>query len=164
MNPQASSAREVSDAILARFLTSCPAAQLAAGSLRAGAEVGITFTDLSGDWCVRVAEGGGRLTLVPGKATDPDFELRISPGAVDSICARPDADLGDLGVAFFEHIKTRDPEQKIRVTLHSGLVKLTRRGWLTLLARGGKKVVAWMANKGLRGAGAIAGALARIRS
>lgn len=149
-------------AALSSFLSNSSAAQAAATSLRPGAEVAITFTDVAGDWRICRKDAAG-LSLEPGKATDPDFELRIPPGAVNSICSRHDLDVGDLGVTFFEHIVGRDPELKIQVTLHSGLVKLTSRGWLGLLARGGPKVVIWMTQRGLRGAGAVATALGRLR-
>jgi len=148
---------------LARFLAQSPAARTAAASLREGAEVAITFTDIGGDWRIRPVDEVGPV-LEQGKATDPDFALRIAPGALRSICARPDADIGDLGVSFFEQIVTRDPDSKIRVTVQSGLVKLTRRGWLTVLARGGTQVVGWLAKKGLRGPGAVATALGRFKT
>ena len=74
-----------------------------------------------------------------------------------------DADLGELGIAFFEHIVSREPDYKIRVQLHSGLIKLTQRGWLGLLARGGPKVAMWLARKGLRGSSAVVAAMARLK-
>ena len=150
------------DVILSNFLSNCAAVQLAAASVRAGAEVAITFTDMEGDW--RIWRDGARIAFDPGKAKDPDFELRMPPRAVDAICSRLDADIGDLGVSFFEHIVSRDPKFKIQVTIHSGVMKLTGRGWLGLLTRGGSKVVMWMTRKGLRGPGAIATALGRLKS
>ena len=163
-SPSEAVTREPSDVILARFLLYSPAARAAASALKDGAEVGITFTDVPGEWRFRGSSAGTSLQLEPGKPTDPDFELRVAPGAVDSICSRPQAEIGELGVAFFEHVCARDPEQKIRVNLHSGLVKLTRRGWLGVLSKGGTTTVSWLAGKGLRGAGAVAGALGRFKS
>jgi hypothetical protein len=49
------------------------------------------------------------------------------------------------------------------VKVHSGIVKLTRRGWLGVLSLGGPKLVMWMTGKGLRGPGAIANALSRLK-
>jgi hypothetical protein len=154
---------ERADATLMNFLLNSSGARLAASSLRTGAEVGITFTNIAGDWRIFSNDAGG-IGFEPGKAVDPDFELRIPPRAVNSICSRLDADVGDLGVAFFEHIRAREPDLKIDATVHSGLLKLTRRGWLGVIARGGSKVVVWMAQKGLRGPGAIATALGRLKS
>lgn len=150
------------DVALSRFLLKSPAARLAAASLRSGAEVAITFTDLPGDWRI-FSNDAGEIAFDPVKAADPDFELRIPPRAVASICAQPDADVGDLGITFFELIKAREQELKIHVTVHSGLIKLTRRGWLGVVAKGGSKVMGWMAQKGLRGPGAIATALGKLK-
>jgi hypothetical protein len=153
---------QTADAQLLTFLLTGAACGTAAAVLRAGAEVAVTFTDLEGDFRIcKHAESG--IALEAGKALDPDFELRIPPRALQAICARTDADMGDLGVIFFEHIIAKDPLERISVTVHSGLVKLTRRGWLGLLARGGPTVMMWMAQKGLRGPGSVANALGRFK-
>jgi len=153
--------KEPADAVLARFLSSSPAALTAAGSLRDGAEVAVSFTDLAGEW--RFYSDEGKPTMAPGKAKDPDFELRIAPRALESICERSDANIGELGIAFFEHVVSREPDYRIRVQLRSGLLKLTQRGWLALLARGGPSLAAWLAKKGLRGSGAVVAAIARLK-
>jgi hypothetical protein len=154
---------ERADATLMNFLLNSSGARLAASSLRPGAEVGITFTNIAGDWRI-FSNVAGKMAFESGKAVDPDFELRIPPRAVNAICSRLDADVGDLGVAFFEHIRAPEPDLKIDATVHSGLLKLTRRGWLGVIARGGSKVVVWMAQKGLRGPGAIVTAIGRLKS
>jgi hypothetical protein len=150
------------DEELGKFLTGNSGARKAASSLKAGAEVGIAFANLDGDWRVRT-DDAGQLAFEAGKAVDPDFSLRIPPGAARSLLGRGDSDLGELGIAFFELIASHEQDLKIHVTVHSGLVKLTRRGWLGVLASGGPKVVMWMAKKGLRGPGAIATALGKLK-
>jgi hypothetical protein len=155
-------AGEPGDVALARFLTCCPAVATVALSLRAGAEVAVSFTDLEREW--RCYADAGNIMWEPGKAKDPDFALRLAPGAVKSICVRTDADIGELGIIFFEHVVSREPDYRIRVQLHSGLIKLTQRGWLTLLARGGPKVAGWLARKGFHGSSAVVAAIARLKS
>jgi len=152
---------ESADAALARFLSGSPAAAMAAGSLRQGAEVAVSFTELAGDW--RFYSDAGKPTLQPGIAKDPDFALRLAPGALQSICALTDADIGELGIAFLERVASREPDFRIHVQLHSGLIKLTQRGWLTVLARGGPKAAGWLARKGVRGSGAVVAAIARLK-
>src|ERR1700733_14278243 len=152
---------EAADVMLARFVLVSPVARKAASLLREGAEVAVAYTDLAGEW--RFYTNAGSPAIERGKAQDPDFELRLTPAAVRSICSMPDADLGEFGIAFFEHIVSRDPDQKIFVRPHSGLIKLTRRGWLSLLARGGPKLAVWMARKGMRGSGDVVAALARLK-
>lgn len=137
-----------SDALLADFLRCNPGAGMAAKSLRAGAEVAIVFTDLPGRWRVFLS-GPGAIGFEPRAAADADFELQVPPQAVREICGDGVQDLGDLGVRFFEHLRYTDPQRRIRVTVHSGVIKLMRRGWLGLLAQGGAKVANWMGREGL---------------
>ena len=151
-----------SDSVLINFLAHGAACRTAASALRSGAEVAVTFTDMEGDWRISHHPESG-LTLEPGKALDPDFDLHIPPLAVQAICSRLESDVGELGVSFFEHLVAKDPQLRINVTVHSGMLKLTRRGWLTLLARGGPTVMMWMAKKGLRGPGSVATALGRLK-
>ena len=154
-------AAETSDAILRRFFETSETARKASSSLKKAAEVGVRFTDLPGDY--RFVMADGRPKFLDGKASDPDFDLTLAPGAVRSIAGKPDADVGDLGIAFFQHILAKEPENKISVKLHSGLMKLTMRGYLGVLAQGGGKVMGWMAQKGLKGPSAVASAISKLR-
>ena len=151
-----------SSAALQHFLATSAACRVAATTLKSGAEVGIIFTDVEGDWRLR-KHATGDISLELGKAVDPDFELRIPPQAGAAIYSQTDSDVGELGVTFLEHIATKHPDLRINITLRSGLLKLTNRGWLALLARGGPTVMMWMAKKGFRGPGAIATALGRFK-
>jgi len=152
---------EPSDVSLRRFFESSPAALKAASSLKKSVEVSVRFTDVPGDYRFHVE--GGKPHLDRGTAEEPDFELTLAPGAVKDLCAHPNADVGDLGVLFFQHMLAKEEDQRIRAKLHSGLIKLTFRGWLSVIAAGGPKVVGWMASKGLKGPSAIAAALSRLK-
>lgn len=152
---------EPSNVVLQRFFESSEAARKASAPLKKAAEVAVRFTDVAGEYVFKLVEGRPRFTA--GKADDPDFELTMAPGAVTSIAAQPNADVGDLGILFFQHIIASDAQSKINVKLHSGLMKLTMRGWLGVMAQGGVKVIGWMAAKGLRGPSAIASALSRLK-
>jgi hypothetical protein len=152
---------EPSNLVLQRFFETSASARKAASHLKSAAQVGVRFTDVPGDFHFALVEGKPR--FLTGQAKDPDFELTIAPAAVIAIAAQPDADVGELGILFFQHIVASDEQSKIRVRLHSGLLKLTMRGWLGVMASGGGKVIAWMASKGLKGPSAIASALGRLR-
>ncbi len=155
------SSSEGSETKLRRFFETSDASRRAASSLRKAAEVGVRFTDVPGDF--RFHSIDGKPAFEAGKAMDPDFELTLAPGAVAAITAQPHADVGELGVLFFQHIVAKDEKDKIRVKLHSGLLRLTMRGWLGVLAAGGPKVIGWMAQKGLKGPSAVASALSRLK-
>jgi hypothetical protein len=155
------SAPEPSDVRLRRFFETSEAGRRAASSLRKAAEVGVRFTDVPGEFRFHAVDS--QPVFEQGRAMDPDFELTLAPGAVAAITSRLDADVGDLGVLFFQHMLAKDEDEKIRVKLHSGLMRLTMRGWVGVLAAGGPKVVAWMAQKGLKGPSAVASALSRLK-
>ncbi|TMB26069.1 MAG: AAA family ATPase [Deltaproteobacteria bacterium] len=150
-----------SEVLLRKFFEMSPAGRRAASSLKKGVSVAVRFTDVPGDFRFYAQDGQPRFDA--GKASDPDFELTIAPGAVRAITAKPEADIGELGITFFQHIVAKDPAEKIQVKLHAGLLKLTMHGWLGVLAAGGPKVMGWMAQKGLRGPSAVASALSRLR-
>ena len=152
---------EPSNVVLQRFFESSESARRASSHLKKAAQVGVRFTDVPGDFHFKLVDGKPR--FVDGQASDPDFELTRAPGAVSAIAAQPNADVGDLGILFFQHIVARDPQSKINVKLHSGLIKLTMRGWLGVMAAGGGKVMGWLATKGLKGPSAIASALSRLK-
>jgi hypothetical protein len=149
-------------AMLAAFIATNPGAQRVAAALKSGAEVAIRFVDQPGDWRLHVADSG-KACFEQVLATDPDFELYLPVAAVNAITSHTDADVGEIGIVFFEHIVAREPARQIGVATHSGIVKLTRRGWLGVLALGGPKLVKWMAGKGLRGTGSIANVLSRLK-
>jgi hypothetical protein len=152
---------EPSNVVLQRFFETSESARRAAGSLKKAAEVAIRFTDVSGDFHFKVIDGKPR--FMSGAAQDADFDLTLAPAAVAAIAAQPNADVGELGILFFQHILSSDPNAKINVKLHSGVMKLTMRGWLGVVAQGGGKVMGWMATKGLRGPSAIASAISKLK-
>src|SRR6267142_6836687 len=148
---------EPSNLVLQRFFETSDSARKAAAHLKSAAQVGVRFTDVPGDFHFALIEGKPR--FLDGPAKDPDFELTMAPVAVTAIAAQPNADVGELGILFFQHIVAKDPASKINVKLHSGLIKLTMRGWLGVMAAGGGKVMGWLAMKGLRGPAAIGSAI-----
>jgi hypothetical protein len=147
--------------MMRQFFETSDAGRRAASSLKKAAAVGVRFTDVAGEFQFHVVSGEPRFEA--GAAEDPDFELTLAPGAVRDICSKPHADVGDLGILFFQHIVAKDESEKIRVKLHSGVLKLTMRGWLGVLAAGGPKVIGWMAQKGLKGPSAVASAISRLK-
>jgi hypothetical protein len=150
-----------SDALLRRFFETSEAGRRAASSLKKGATVTVRFTDVPGDFRFYAMDGKPRFDA--GNAKDADFELTLAPGAVRAITDKPESDVGDLGITFFQHMVAKDPAEKIQVKLHAGLLKLTMHGWLGVLAAGGPKVIGWMAQKGLKGPSAVASALSRLK-
>jgi len=129
--------------MLRQLLETSEAGRKAASSLSKAVSVGVRFTDVPGDFRFRAVDGKPRFE--PGKADEPDFELTLFPGAVHDVCGKSSADVGDLTVLFLQHIFANEPDQKILVKVHSGLVKLTMRGWLRVVVAGCPKLIGWLA-------------------
>jgi hypothetical protein len=123
--------------------------------------VALRITDTDADYHFTVA--GGRPELREGKAGDPDFIITMPPGAVKHLVAMTGEDPGDFGVEFFTLVLAKDDGLRVKIKLHSGLITLTRRGYLGVLALGGPKVLGWLARKGLAGPRAVAAAISRLR-
>ncbi len=135
----------------------------AATSLSKAASVAVRFTNLPGDF--RFYSVDGKPRFEPGKAEEPDFELTVPPGAVRDICGKSSADVADLGAFFLRHLFfAREPEQKIRVKVHSGLIKLTMHGWLRVVIAGCPRVILCLAQMGMNGPSALASALSRLKN
>src|SRR5713101_6148438 len=147
--------------MLGHLFETSEAGRKAATSLSKAAFVAVRFTDFPGDFRFHAVDGKPRFEL--GKAEEPDFELTLPPGAVHDICGKAPAEVGDLGVLFLRHIFANEPEQKILVKVHSGLIKLTMRGWFRVVIAGCPKVITWLAHAGLKGPSAVASALSRLR-
>jgi hypothetical protein len=138
------------------------AARKAAKALSKAACVGVRFTDVPGDFRFYAVDGKPRFE--PGKAAEPDFELTLPPRAVHDICGKHSGDVGDLSILFVQHIFTNEPEQRVQVKVHSGLIKLTLHGWLRVVVAGCPKLIAYFARMGLKSPSVLAGAISRLKS
>src|SRR5437763_15930805 len=104
---------EPSNIVLQRFFETSESARKAASHLKAPAEVGVRFTDVAGEYRFTLVDGKPR--FLDGRAKDPDFELTMAPGAVTAIASSPDADVGDLGILFFQHNIDQDTQRQFGV-------------------------------------------------
>jgi len=160
--PAPTPAQDCAEMLRHLFETS-EAGRKAAASLRKSASVGVQFTDFPGEFNFHAVDGKPRFE--PGKAMEPDFELTLPPTAVHDICGKGSGDVGDLGVLFLQHVFANEPEKKILVKVHSGLLKLTLRGWLQVVIAGCPKVITWFLHMGLlKGPSAVASVLSRFKS
>ena len=149
--------------MLRQLFETSEASRKAATSLSAAASVGERFTDVPRDFRFHSVDGKPRFE--PGKAEEPDFELTVPPGAVRDRCEKSSTDAADLGACFLRHLFfAREPEQKIRVKVHSGLIKLTMHGWLRVVIAGCPRVILCLAQMGMKGPSALASALSRLKN
>ena len=95
-----------------------------------------------------------------GTSGRPDFTLTLPRAAVERLTARDAADVGELGVAFFELALERDPALRIRIHLEAPTARLIAHGYLAVVALGGVKVAWWLVKNGI---GHPRAALERLR-
>jgi hypothetical protein len=57
-----------------------------------------------------------------------------------------------------------EDDRRVQVKLHAGLFRLTRHGFLKVLALGGPKMLGFLAKEGYIGPGGIAKAVRRLRN
>lgn len=147
--------------LLKEFFETHPAAARATGPLGKDAEVRVIFPEEPGDF--RFVKRGKIATVEAAAAADPDFDLTLPRTALEEITGMSSDNLGEFAVAFFKCILADTPDRKVHVKLHSGLLKLTRRGYLKTMALGGPTVMMFLAKKGLKGPRGIKKAIDTLR-
>jgi hypothetical protein len=136
---------ESSLARLAHYFETSPAARRAVAPLAEGAGVALDLDEGPARFTRRRA--GAQVEA--GAAVDPDFTLRLPAAAVERLTSNQTADVGEVGVAFFQLVLERDPALKVRVTVGAPVQRLVRHGYLAVLAQGGARVALWLIRRGV---------------
>lgn len=131
---------------LRRFFEEAPAGRKATGPLSRDARVGLALDEGP----ARFGMDEGRPTVRPGEEPDPDFTLTLPAAAVARLTQGAPADVGEMGIRFFELVLSRDPALKARIRIHASTARLVAHGYLGVLALGGFRVALWLLRKGVR--------------
>jgi hypothetical protein len=133
---------------LAELFRSHPAWVAAARSIADDATSRVFFTHRPGEaW--RLERRRGETRLVRGPVADPDFCFRFPPGAIERL-AGVRGGIGQFAVELFTLIGEEDPALRIDFRIAAPFERLARRGYLGLLLRGGPRVIAFGAARGVR--------------
>lgn len=132
---------------LRRFFLEHPVWVEAARTVRDGAQSRVFFSHLPGEW--HLSREGGRSLLLEGPAQDPDLAFRFTPASVGRLTA-VDGDIGDFAVALFACATDPDPEARVEFRVLAPFTRLLSRGYVQVLLRGGPKVLAFGASRGVR--------------
>jgi hypothetical protein len=132
-------------ASLRALFASAPAAARAIRPLSPAARVGLELDDGPAGFALE----GGLAAITPGAPAAPDFTLRLPAGAVASLCAHPEAGVGELGVLFFSLLLERDPALRIGVRVQAPTGRLLAHGYLGVMLLGGPRVALWLLRRGL---------------
>ncbi len=134
------------------FLTH-PAWLDAARNIKDGAQSRVVFSHVSGDF--HMLRKDGKSLLLEGKASDPDFAFRFTPAAIERLARVEGANLADFAVELFDCIVSEDPELQVGLRILSSFPKLFMRGYVTLLMKGGPRVLAYGASRGVTSVGEL---------
>jgi hypothetical protein len=132
-------------ATLAELFGRAPSAARAVRPLSPAARVGLELDEGPAGF----AMSNGTPVLTVGAPADPDFTLRLPAAAVARLSAHAGAGVGELGLLFFSLILERDPSLHVGVRVHAPTSRLLAHGYLTVLALGGPRVLAWLLRRGL---------------
>lgn len=131
---------------LQEFFRTSAAARKATRSLSREARVALELDE--GPARFRMEADGARVE--GGAEPDPDFTLTLPGGAVRRITSLDSDDVGEFGVAFFQLVLSRDPQERVRVRIHASTPRLVSHGYLGVLATGGVKVTWWLLRNGVK--------------
>lgn len=133
------------------FLTSQVASQ-AAKSLSEGVE--IEFKIESEVFYFKRLKAGN--TVQMGPSAKPEVVFTLTPRAANSVLEESSTtDIGGIGVKIAKLIVSSDPNHKIWVKLHTGLLGFVAKGFLGVIATGGSAFAGFLAERGLNGLDAI---------
>lgn len=96
---------------------------------------------------------GGKSLLLPGAASDPDFAFRFTPKSIERLVQVQGTGLADFAVELFDCIVSEDPETQVGLRIVSSFPKLFLRGYVGLLMKGGPRVLAYGASRGVTSVG-----------
>lgn len=98
-----------------------------------------------------------------GRALDAHIIFELTPGAADELLENPKDDVGETGVQIMRLIVSDDDGKRIHVRLKAGFLTLMRKGYLGVLAAGGKGVTSFLASRGLSGTGGIKKVITKLK-
>jgi hypothetical protein len=133
---------------LARLFREHPAWIDAARHIDDRAESAVFFSHVPGrPW--RLLRRRGKTLLLPGRAHDPDFVFRFTPGAVARLAA-VQGDVGDFAVELFSCIAEPRRGRRVGFGIVAPFARLAERGYVRALLAAGPKVLAFGFARGVR--------------
>ncbi len=130
---------------LENFFNNHPASKKALTPLKRSAKVVIHINPI-GDFNLEKNTDGIQISKSEHQKGS-DFEAWMDLDTLEELMNLNSHEPGDFGIAFFKGML----ERKIKVKVHAGFFELYRKGYFGVLMTGGKRVLGWLAQKGIRG-------------
>ncbi|OFZ20553.1 MAG: hypothetical protein A2X94_11040 [Bdellovibrionales bacterium GWB1_55_8] len=140
-------------------------AQKAAKPLSNGCEIEIRIRKGSAEPEIFVfTKIAGRNQFLEKTAADPQVIFTLTPAAAHAILNDPSDDIGTIGIAISKLIISTDPESRISVKLHAGILTFFSMGYFGVITAGGSRFAGYLASRGLSGIASIKAALQKLRN
>jgi hypothetical protein len=112
------------------------------------------------------ARQNGKNILKTGSTSDPEFEFWI-PGKtlrhLLDLARLPETGIATLGIAILEKILRGPVEERIRIKVWAGILKIWARGYFSVLKQGGPEVASYLAQWGFTNVSKIKDVLRKAR-
>lgn len=132
---------------LRTLLATHPAWLSTAKTIRDGSSSRVYFSHLPGEF--HMLRKDGQSLLLDEPVLDPDFAFRFTPKAIDCLSAVKGSEQADFAIAFFDCVVSDDPELQVGLRVTAGFTRLVWRGYVTMLLRGGPRLLAYGATRGI---------------
>jgi len=129
--------------------------------LKNGTEIAI-YVDGKGP--LNLIKREGRAVLLVEAPKKADLSLYMAPGALAALSALSTEDVGEVGVEILKLMAESDPDRKVEVKVHIGIIDFVFHGYLGILPLGGATVMKFLASKGFNSISKIREAIANLRS
>ncbi len=125
----------------------------AAGSLRESASIGLEVISSAGMtryFRFSRKNGGNQLVSLDSQSTsDDDFTFFAPEQTLKEVLQTATDDIAEIGVLVFKRMMRITPEEnRIRVQMRIGLLGVTRKGYLGIIAQGGRSIASFLASHG----------------
>jgi|GEM_PF-7128198 len=97
-------------------------------------------------------------------AVPTDIDLLFTPGAIRRLSEQETDSIGDMGLLFLQLMASHDPEYDIVIkSINAGFLSFARKGYFSVVAAAGPKVLGFLAKKGLGNPAGLKRAIDRRR-
>lgn len=132
--------------LLTQFFQERQAPRRALAALREGVEIGIEIGPRQSPAVeCAVFRRGPNVLVERRRANKPDFIFSLAPETVSVLANDTQDDVGEIGLGIFKEMLTGS----VAARMPGGLLSVLRNGYLEVVATGGPKVAAFLAQTGL---------------
>lgn len=132
----------------------------ATAPLKAGVEIGVSVEGAPALTLTRTKQGFEVLERQPNK---PDMTFSIPLSSLEALCQNPSEDVGEIGIAIIQLMAHSDPEKRMGVKVHAGMLDLLWKGYLNVLPLGGSAVMKQLGTMGFSSLGKIKDGISKMR-